>query len=162
MTSAPLPLGERLGRSDPDTPPPALELQALREECDALRTQLGDLQQRCEKLSLRLRQWEEGPAPPGVAPASPPAAGEPGVDPVLPGVEGEEPPALRDLIAAMIRGADGPPPSPSTAPKALAPRDECPLRRGLARLLRWPRTLGWLAALALALLLAAVALRFVF
>jgi hypothetical protein len=160
MTAPPPPLGERLPRPDVDTSRPHPDLEALREECDSLRAQLGDLQQRFEKLSRRVRHWEDQAPPPAGPPSPQPADG--GADAPAPAPGGEEPPALRDLIDAMIRGADGPAAGSSKRRKALAAPMEGKFRRRCARLLRRPRLLGF-AGLGLLLLLAvALALRFVF
>ena len=163
MTAPFPPLGERLPRPDLDPSRADAELKTLREECDSLRAQLSDLQQSFEKLSLRLRDWEEDQAPrraASLSPAPPAAAAVPSAP--VPAAGGDEPPALRDLIDAMIRGADGPLPGSSKRRKALAPPKEGGFRRGVVRLLRSLPLLG-LAGLGLLLLVAAaLALRLVF
>jgi hypothetical protein len=120
-------------RTAPEPAPADPNLSTLREEYEALRRQLLDLQHQAEHLNTRLVQWEQAQAPRGAArpdPAAPVPAPERNLGP-RPG----EPTPLCDLIDAMVRGADSPDLSPAGSRKADPPLRR--LRRPVGRRLLW-------------------------
>lgn len=116
MTATALPPRDRT----PPPAPPDPALEGIRQECRSLRAQLAELARRLDLLERQLGQRDALSAAP--SPDGPP---------------------LQDLIAALVRGADGPRSEMET------PSDERDLVPGL----RW----SWVA-LALAVVLAVVLL----
>jgi hypothetical protein len=147
MTAPALPRGGCGPRTAPGPADPTL--RALRDECDALRRQLVDLQQHAEKLAVRLQQYEEAGTPPAVAPNQPVASTAP-----------PDGPPLRDLIDALLRGGEAPEHDAVPSPRPVPPARPLPLLRRLGR--RDRRRLAWVVAAAALLAVAGVLCRLVF